>query len=218
MLHVVWVTFITSCVTSKLHKSYSSPKTIFYCSYKKIDNETFINDVKYYPFSVCHIFDDHDDRLWNFNKLLSDIIDKNAPVQKKIIKKPSVPYMNSRLRQVIHKKNMLCNACRKGKVKWDVYRKQQNLATAMNKQWKLAYFLERCDGAQKKQLFWRTIKPFMSDKSSSIGDKSFFRKETRQLMTRTKYVKYLIRTLHLLPTTSVLMTVSRLTFIFLMDF
>ena len=30
---------------------------------------------------------------------------KNAPVENKIIKKPSVPYMNSRLRQDIHKKN-----------------------------------------------------------------------------------------------------------------
>ena len=160
-----------TCVASKLHKSYVSPKTIFYRSYKKFDDETFINDVKYIPFSVCDIFYDHDDRLWSFNKLLSDVIDKNAPVKKKIIKKPSVPYMNSRLRQAIHKKNMLYNAYRKGKVKWDVYRKQRNLATAINKQSKLAYFRERCDGGPKNQSFWRTIKPFMSDKSSSFGDR-----------------------------------------------
>ena len=120
-------------MASKLHKSYVSPKTIFYRSYKKFDNETFINDVKYITFSVCDIFVDHDDRLWSFNKLLSDVIDKNAPVKKKIIKKPSVPYMNSRLRQANHKKNMLYKAYRKGKVKWDVYRKQRNLATAINK-------------------------------------------------------------------------------------
>ena len=76
-------------MASKLHKSYASPKTIFYRRYKKFDDETFINDVKYIPFSVCDIFDDHDDRLWSFNKLLSDVIDINAPVKKKIIKKPS---------------------------------------------------------------------------------------------------------------------------------
>ena len=56
-----------TCVASKLHKSYASPKTLFYRSYRKFDDETFINDVKYIPFSVCDIFDDHDDRLWNFN-------------------------------------------------------------------------------------------------------------------------------------------------------
>ena len=79
--------------------------------------------------------------------------------------------MNSRLRQAIHKKNMLYNAYKKGKVKWDVYRKQRNLATAINKHSKLAYFRERCDGGPRNQSFWRTIKTFMSDKSSSFGDK-----------------------------------------------
>ena len=39
------------------------------------------------PFSVCDVFDDVDDRLWSFNKLFSDVIDKNAPVKNKILKK-----------------------------------------------------------------------------------------------------------------------------------
>ena len=159
-----------TCVATKLHKCYTSPKTIFYRSYKKFDDESFINDVKNIPFSVCDIFDDEDDRLWSFSKLLSGVIDSNAPVKKKILKKPSVPYMNSRLRQAIHRKNMLRNAYKKGKVKWDDYRKQRNLTTAINKQSKLTYFRERCDGGSKKQSFWKTIKPFMSDKSASHGN------------------------------------------------
>ena len=61
---------------------------------------------------------------------------------------------------------MLYNAFQKGKVKWDTYRKQKNLATAINKQSKSAYFRERCDGGPKKQSFWKTIKPFVSDKTS----------------------------------------------------
>ena len=126
-----------------------------------------IDDVKNIPFSVCDIFDDEDDRLWSFSKLLSGVIDCNATVKKKFLKKPSEPYINSRLRQAIHKKNMLYNAYRKGKVKWDDYRKQRNLTTSMNKQSKLTYFRERCDGGPNNQSFWRTIKPFMSDKSAS---------------------------------------------------
>ena len=66
---------------------------------------------------------------------------------------------------------MLYNAYRKVKVKWDVYSKQQNLATTINKQSKLAYFRERCDGGPKNQSIWRTNKPLMSDKSSYFGDK-----------------------------------------------
>ena len=64
-----------------------------------------------------------------------------------------VPYMNSRLRHAIHKKNMMHNAYRKGKVKWDDYRKQRNLTTAINKQSKLTYFRERRDGGPKKSIF-----------------------------------------------------------------
>ena len=52
-----------------------------------------------------------------------------------------------------------------------VYRKQRNLATAISKQSKLAYFRERCDGGPKNQSFWRTIKPFLSDKSASFRNK-----------------------------------------------
>ena len=153
-----------TCVATKLHKPCVLPKTNNYHSYKKFDDETFINDVQNIPFSVCDVFDDVDDRLWSFNKLFSDVIDKDTPIKKKILKKTSLPYMNSRLRRAIHKKNMLYNAYKKGKVKWDMCRKQRNLMTAINKQSKSAYFRERCDGGPKKQSFWKTIKP--SDKTS----------------------------------------------------
>ena len=35
-----------TCVATKLHKSYVSSKTIFYRSYKKFDDQTFIDDIK----------------------------------------------------------------------------------------------------------------------------------------------------------------------------
>ena len=72
---------------------------------------------KIFLFGIC--FDDVGDRLWSFNKLFPDIIDKNAPLKKKTLQKTSLPYMNSRLRRAIHKKNMLYDAYKKGKVKWD---------------------------------------------------------------------------------------------------
>ena len=161
-----------TCVATKLHTPHTSPKTIHYRSYKKFNDDTFINDVQNIPFSVCDVFDDVDDRVWSFNRLFSDIIDKNAPTKKKTLKKPSLPYMNSRLRRAIHKKNMLYNAYKKGKVKWDTYRKQRNLTTAINKQSKSAYFRERCDGGPKKQSFWKAIKPFISDKGNFSSSKN----------------------------------------------
>ena len=83
--------------------------------------------------------------------------------------------MNSRLRRAIHKKNMLYNANKKGKVKWNTYRKQRNLTTAINKQSKSACFRERCEGGPKKQYFWKTIKPFISDKGNFNSSKIILR-------------------------------------------
>ena len=90
---------------------------------------------------------------------------KMPPIKKKTLRKPSLPYMNSSLRRAIHKKDMLYNSYRKGKVTWEIYRKQRNLTTAINKQSKATYFRERCDGGPKEQKFWRTIKPFITDKN-----------------------------------------------------
>ena len=152
---------------------------IFAISESKLD-ETFINDVKYTPFSMCDIFYDHDDRLWSFNKLLSDVIDKNASVKKKIIKKPSVLYMNSRLRQAIHKKNMLYNAYRKGKVKWDVYRKQRNLATAIktnNQKWPI--FAKDVMGGPKTNRFGGQLNLLCPINPRLVEIRLFFRKGTR---------------------------------------
>ena len=155
-----------TCVATKLHKPHIAPKTIYYRSYRNFDDDIFLNDVQNIPFWVGDIFEDEDDRLWSFSKMFSDIIDKNAPIKKKTLKKPSLPYMNSSLRRAIHKKNMLYNSYRKGKVPWETYRKQRNLTTAINKQSKATYFRERCDGGPKKQKFWTTIRPFITDKNA----------------------------------------------------
>ena len=120
-------------------------------------------------------------------KFFTDIIDKNAPVKKKTLKKPSLPYMNSSLRRAIHKKNMLYNSYRKGKVNWETYRKQRNLTTAINKQSKAAYFSERCDGGPKKQTFWKTIKPFITDKNAFHNNKIIFQ-EGDQIITDTQKI------------------------------
>ena len=73
-----------TCVATKLHKPRVSGKN-YYRYYKKFDDEIVINDVQNIPFSVCDVFDDVDDRLWSFNKLFFDVIDKNVPIKKKIL-------------------------------------------------------------------------------------------------------------------------------------
>ena len=64
------------------------PRHIFYRSYKHFDKESYVRDLNSAPFVICDIFDDPDDKAWCFTKVLSDVIEKNAPVKSKVIKKP----------------------------------------------------------------------------------------------------------------------------------
>ena len=109
---------------------------------------------------ICNIFHNPDDKAGCFAKLLSDVMEKNAPSKNRIFKKPSVPFMNSDLRKAMHKGPVLRNKYRMGLVGWEAYRRQQNLTAAIHKRSKLAYFWERCEGGVKNQTFGKTIKPF----------------------------------------------------------
>ena len=67
------------------------------------------NDIAVAPVHVCHVFDDVDDMVWFTNELLWDIANHHAPVKQKMIKKDSVPYMNSKLRKNLYLRNMTRN-------------------------------------------------------------------------------------------------------------
>ena len=68
---------------------------------------------------------------------------------------------------------------RKGKVNWETCREQRNLTTA--------YFSERCDGGPKKQTFWKTIKPFITDKNAFHNNKIILQ-EGDQIITDTQEI------------------------------
>ena len=97
-------------------------------------------------------------------------MEKNAPVKSKVIKKPQIPYMHSKLRKSMHKRNMLRNKYKKGLVEWDVYRMQRNITTSIYKKSQATYFSERCDGGAKNKKFWKTIKPFLTSKQPSSNN------------------------------------------------
>ena len=80
--------------------------------------------------------------------------------------KTFLPFMNSRLRRAIHKKNMSYNASEKGKVTWDTYRRQRKLTTAINKQSKSAHFEKDVAVVPKINLFGKTVIPVISYKTS----------------------------------------------------
>ena len=121
------------------------------------------------PFHMSEIFDDVEDMAWFTSNLLSSIVNEHAPVKCKVVKKESVPYMNSRLRKAIYSRNMARNKFRKyGADYWEDYRKKRNEAVKIRKLSLGNYFSENC--AKKDKKFWTTISPFFSNKHQKGGD------------------------------------------------
>ena len=53
---------------------------------------------------------------------------------------------------------------------FESYRKLRNKSAKACKRLRQIYFQERCEGGTKNTHFWKTIKPFLSDKTSRNND------------------------------------------------
>ena len=121
------------------------PQNILYRSYKHFNDANFLLDLQSAPFHVMEIFDDADDMTWYTSTLIRDVIDAHAPLKSKLIKRQSVPYMNSELRKAIYSRNMAQNKFRKFGAKfWSENRRQRNKVVALRKKSMSKYFDNKC--------------------------------------------------------------------------
>ena len=139
------------------------PHRIYYRSYKQFCEEKYLHDINCAPFHIADIFDDINDMAWFLSSPIRTIIDENAPIKSKIIKKKCVPYMNSKLRKAQFARNMSRNKFRRfGKSHWEENRKMRNYVVKIRKMSLKNYFTKQCEKQDKN--FWHTVSPFMSDK------------------------------------------------------
>lgn len=105
--------------------------------------------------------------MWACQSLLLDVFDRHAPLKSKIIKYRGAPYMHSELRKAIFRRNMLKNSFLKHKsnAKWEKYRIMRNLCVKMRKKAIRDYFQRKCSERTSGPDFWKTIKPFLSNKN-----------------------------------------------------
>ena len=127
-----------------------------------------MNDIASAPFHVAHVFDDIDDIAWFHSSLIRNVIDSHAPIKSKIMRKRSVPYMNSKLRKAQFARNMARN-----KIKWFVgdfweeNKRHRNNVVNIRKKSLSNYFATRCEKHDER--FWKIVSPFMSDKKFQNG-------------------------------------------------
>ena len=171
---------------TKQYAPFEKPRKIYYRSYKNFDDNEFIRDISNVPLHVGEIFDDIDDLSWFTSSLLIDVINEHAPVKSKILKRASVPYMNSKLRKAIYRRNMARNKFRKyGSTYWEDNRIQRNKVAAIRKASIAKYFSQKCSSHDKS--FWSTVSPFMTDKRHRNGN-TFMLQENGKIVIDDKLV------------------------------
>ena len=153
---------------SSFMKSYISrlkPKTIFYRNYKNFDEEKLVNDVKAADFSFsnndpnenCSVLPD------NFSKL----VDRHAPLKKKIQRGNHAPFVSKEMRKAIYTRSRLRNTfCKKPSEENEIkYKRQQNLCLSLGRKAIKQYFSNiTSKGIVLNKEFWKTIKPFLTNK------------------------------------------------------
>ena len=155
--HKMTVTVLKSTYTK------SKPKEISYRDYKKFDLELFKNDLK------ASLAEKGSNSYIDFEIIFLQILEKHAPTKKKYVRANEVPYMTKSLRKAIMKRSELETKYYKCKslMNYRVFKKQKNFVSCLYKKARKTFY-ENIDTnfVQDNKTFWKTVKPFLSNKGS----------------------------------------------------
>ena len=166
----------TTIMKKKFEKGH--PRTLFYRDYKKFDNDIFIkklnetiNSKKNLDFSAFH-------------KRFQEVLNKCAPMKKKMLRYNDNPFMNRELKKSIMLRSRLKNKLNKHKSLINLlnYKKQRNFCEKLLRKRKKEYFSNLDLKKLKDNIsFWKTIKPFFSDKGYNTNN--IILKENHKIVT-----------------------------------
>ena len=81
----------------RLTQKRPSAKIIKTRNYKNFNEVNFQKDISFAPFHVAFVFDDPDDKLWAWNKLLLDVCDQHAPLKDVKVRSSSLPWITNNI-------------------------------------------------------------------------------------------------------------------------
>ena len=111
-------------------------------------------------------------RIHLLNKLFVNVLNAHAPLKKKVVRANHAPYLTKKMRKAIMRRTQLQNKYFKNKTFENLrnYKKQKIFCSKLYKKEKRQYYnnLDLRKVTDNK-LFWKTIKPLMSDKGTSAN-------------------------------------------------
>ena len=143
----------------------AKPNIISYRSYKNFNVDAFRNDL------VTQVTN-----CENYSELEQgtlEVLNLHAPLKKRVVRANEVPYMTKTLRKAISNRSRLENIYYKRKTNESLvaYRKQKNYCSRLYKKERKRYY-QNLDlrKVTENKTFWKTIKPFFSDKGLGKSD------------------------------------------------
>ena len=141
----------------------SSPKELVYRDYKNFDRLTFKRELE-------EKLNQQINEYKRFKQILLEVLHTHAPI-KKLLRANHVPYMTKALRKAIMKRSELESKYVKNKTNENLksYKKQRNFCSKLYKKERKKYYemLDLKNVTDNKE-FWKTVKPFLSDKVTTF--------------------------------------------------
>ena len=141
-------------------------KEIIYRNYKNFINDDFKNDLS------ISLASNETSSYSSFEQTFVNVLNAHAPLKKKVVRANHAPYVTKKMRKAIMRRTQLQNKYFKNKTFENLrnYKKQKKFCSKLYKKEKRQYYnnLDLRKVTDNK-LFWKTIKPLMSDKGTSAN-------------------------------------------------
>ena len=154
-------------------------KTKLYRKYKDFNIENFQKDLTENL--------KNDANYYNFHKTFLKILDKHAPLKKKILRFDDNLFMTKELRKGIMHRSKLKNKFNKNRTNenWENYRRQRNLCVNTLRKSKRDYFQNlNSKNFSDNRTFWKTIKPYFTNKG--LNSNKLLLKEGNKIISNEK--------------------------------
>ena len=141
-----------------------APKTMIYRDMKKFDKSAFKCDLR------NRLKEPDLSKFEHFEEIFENVLDKHAPKKTKIIRANNKPYVTKAMRKAIMKRSELATKFRNRPTDDNkkAFKKQKNFCNRLYKKERRKYY-EKLDLRKitDNRKFWDTIKPFLSNKTST---------------------------------------------------
>ena len=153
---------------------------------KNFREDAYCSEIENRPFHVSHVFDDIDDIHWAHTEMYLSVLNEHAPLKTKWVRNEQVPYMKSELRKTMYQRNMWRNKHFRNKS--DKYARQnyvklRNKVVKLKKKSVQTYFNRKCNAQSGSKDFYKTVRPFLSDKAQNSSSSNVILREEHVLVT-----------------------------------